>query len=547
MNAIDRLARAMVPRRGAFDDGGNISFQDYLSLFSIDSPLFIGYTGLQANEENPPPTLLGYLAAFSRNSAVFAAFMARAKLFSQARFQFQQMFGGHEGALFGTQALSILEHPEPGMGTGDLLLRAELDAMLAGDWFAVRRQVGGTDRLKRIRPDWTTLVLGSRNTSDPVEVSLDPDAEVIGIGYQPGGPTSNAEIIAYGREEFVHYHPTPNPLLRYRGMPLILAALPEALADTAATQHKRAFFTNGATPMTAMTFPPSMTEEKAKDWVRKFENKHVGPRNAFKALYMMAGMTFTPIGSNFQQMTYHELSGSFETRISGVVGIHPAIIAFSEGLKGSSLNAGNFASAARSSSDITLRNLWMLMCGSMEIIVPPPRPGTRLWYDERSIPFLQADVTDRATVRQMDADAITKLVSIGGFTPDSSRDAVLADDMSLLQHSGLPSVQLQPGPAVPQQALGAFSPGAAYARFGVIERGAEFPAGHPLVLAYPSLFARPVEIVVSRPGPSRLVSGAQIEAARQKLLASGKTAGQASLAVELNVSRDTIRRALAEA
>ena len=44
-----------------------------------------------------------------------------------------------------------------------------------------------------------------------------------------------------------------------------------------------------------------------------------------------------------------------------------------------------------------------------------------------------------------DASTIQTLVN-SGWKPDSVRDAVLAEDWSLLEHSGLLSVQLQPPP-----------------------------------------------------------------------------------------------------
>lgn len=558
MNAIDRLAlavaRPFAPRRSA-----DLSFGDWLSMWTIDGPLFGVNPALRGDEELPSSDFLGMAGIYGRSSVVFAALQTRWKLFSQMRYQYQQLFGGRTGALFGTPDLAVLEHPEPGETTIDLNFRAIQYADLAGDWFGARRPAStvalretpgmpfaGVDRVKALRPDWTVVALGSRRTSDSMELAVDPDAEILGFGYLPGGPGSGNDPIAYGPDEVAHFHPNTGPLSRYRGTPLILAAMPEIIADNGATQYKRAFFRNAATPNVSVTFPAGWDEEKAKIWARAFENKHQGALNGFKALYLNAGMDFKVVGNSFQDMTFTDIQGHMETRIAAVTGMHPVIIPFSESLGGSALNAGNYQSAQRSTADITLHFLWPNMCGSLETIVPA-RPGTRLWYDERSVPFLRADLKDRATVRQQDAMTIGQLVD-RGFTAESAIDAIVSDDMTRLVHTGLVSVQLQaPGNTVPAQAAVDFWPSGSLADFGQVSRGMQLPGDHALVRTYPSLFGAVDEpaVIVTRPGPARLVTPAQIEAARQKLLADGRPAGQASIAAALNVSRDTVRRSLA--
>jgi hypothetical protein len=83
-----------------------------------------------------------------------------------------------------------------------------------------------------------------------------------------------------------------------------------------------------------------------------------------------------------------------------------------------------------------------------------------LWFDVGDMPILREDAKDAADISQIQAASITLLVR-DGFTPDSAVAAVMAQDMSLLVHSGLVSVQLwKPGgesPRVP--APGADSPG----------------------------------------------------------------------------------------
>src|SRR5258708_12606039 len=75
-------------------------------------------------------------------------------LFSEARFQFQAKDNKH---LFGNTSLAKLEEPfGPGTTTGELLVRMEQDASLAGQ--AYIWDPPGEDRLVRLRPDWVIIV-----------------------------------------------------------------------------------------------------------------------------------------------------------------------------------------------------------------------------------------------------------------------------------------------------------------------------------------------------------------------------------------------------
>ncbi len=66
-----------------------------------------------------------------------------------------------------------------------------------------------------------------------------------------------------------------------------------------------------------------------------------------------------------------------------------------------------------------------------------------LWYDDSDISFLQEDQADKAKIQQTQAATAASYVA-AGFESDSVVKAILADDMSLLKHSGLVSVQLLP-------------------------------------------------------------------------------------------------------
>ncbi len=92
------------------------------------------------------------------------------------------------------------------------------------------------------------------------------------------------------------------------------------------------------------------------------------------------------------------------------------------------------------------------MAGALATIIPSPGRDTRLWYDDRDIPFLQEDVKDEADIQQTQAISIKQLVE-AGFTPESVIDAIESNDFARLKHTGLFSIQLQePGMQVPATA-----------------------------------------------------------------------------------------------
>jgi hypothetical protein len=387
--------------------------------------------------------------AYASNGVVFACILTRLMLFSEARFQFQQMRGGQPGDLFGTQELAMVERPEPGKTTGDLLARAITDIDLAGNWFGARRvgrdsrgRPDGT-RIKRLRPDWMTIVLGSPN--DGVDRPADdPDAEVVGYIFRPGGYGSGAAPVIFARDEVAHFAPIPDPLAGYRGMSWLTPVIRETMADSAATLHKLKFFENAATPNMVVKFDPATTTEDAREAIEVFEQEHSGVFNAYRTAYLLGGADATVVGANLHEMDFKSTQGAGETRICAAAGVHPTVVGVSEGLQGSSLNAGNFDTAARLTANKTLRPNWRNFAGSLEVIVPPPN-GSRLWYDDRDVPFLTENIKDRAEVLAQNASSIRTL-SDAGAEWDPVIDAVVSGDLRRLRgaHSGLFSVQLLP-------------------------------------------------------------------------------------------------------
>lgn len=428
--------------------GYPLSLQEYGQYFTYlnsQYPLF-GYNTAPTNEkiEEITSSFTGFAGgAYSGNGVVFACVLSRLQLFAEARFQYRRFDNGRPGALFGDPGLSVLERPEPGKTTGDLLAKMEVDVSLAGNAFLYR----SGNRIRRLRPDWMAIVLGG-------DEPYGPDLEVAGYVYFPGGKAQQNPPVAFMRDEIAHYAPIPDPLASHRGMSWITPVVREVMADSGWRDHKIKFLEQGGVPPVFYKVDPqSMTADAFNRFVERFRVEHEGAANAYKALFMRAAVDPVPLGINFEQMDFKKVQGAGETRIAAAAGVPPIVVGLSEGLE--SATYSNYGQARRRFADQTMRPLWRNAAASLETIVPPPN-GAELWYDDRDISALQEDQKDAADILQAKAAAIQTLIN-SGWEPDTARDAVDTGDLSKLVHTNLVSVQLQPPGTVTSNGNGAAS------------------------------------------------------------------------------------------
>jgi hypothetical protein len=440
-------------RRSVRHDGESHAFAGNVYY---GSPMVSAY---RPNEESSGRDFANLIAGgYGGNSVIFACELTRLSIFSEARFQFRRSRYGKLGDLFGTQALEILERPWVNGVTGDLLARMLLDADFAGSSF-VARPAERPDRLRRMRPDWVSIVLGSRDEPDRANLAM--DADVLGYMYHPGGVDSGmGKVRVLLADEVSHFAPTPDPLATYRGMAWLTPVIREIEADSAATEHKLAFFRNGASPQVVVALGPSARPDQVTEFAAKMNAQHKGALNAYKTLYVGGGADVTVVGRDLRQLDFKVTQGAGETRIAAAAQVHPTIVGLSEGLAGSSLNAGNFAAARRLVADKTIRPLWRNVCGALSTIVDVPSDAI-LWFDESNIAFLREDRKDAAEIQRIKASQLVEMVN-HGWEWQSSLQAVVGENLSYAKHTGMLSVQLQP-PLTMEQATAAVAAGAAVA------------------------------------------------------------------------------------
>jgi hypothetical protein len=400
----------------------------------------------------------GYVeGAYKQCGIVFACILTRHLVFSQAPLMFQQLDRGKPVRLFSNPSLDLLRKPWTNATTADLLTRMEIDVSLAGNFYATladdqgrigKAATGPGQRISPLRPDWITIIVGSR-TGDPRAA----DAHPVGYIYEPPstGRGVQSTPVLLMPDEVCHYIQDPDPTARYRGMSWLTPVLREIAGDRAATTHKLRFFECGTQLGTIVTLDKDVSVEDFDEFVDRFLAQHEGADNAYKTLALGGGADVTVVGSNLVQADFKVTQGAGETRIAAASGVGAIVAQFSEGMQGSSLNAGNYGAARRRAADVLFRRLWQAAASRLEVFAPPPAPGVRLWYDEAQISFLQEDEQDAADIQYKKSQTIRNLTD-AGFEPRSVVDAVEADDYSKLRHTGLFSVQLQP-PMTEQRAL----------------------------------------------------------------------------------------------
>lgn len=376
---------------------------------------------------------------YKENGPVFALMATRMLAFSFVRFQWQLISNGRPNKLFGNESLSLLETPWVGGTTLDLLVKMISDVDLAGNFYGAK--VG--DELVRLRPDWVAIALEER-IPDPRFPKQVLGFRKAGYVYQEGGFNSEYEPVVLLPHEVAHFAPYPDPEATYRGMSWLTPVIRSMSNDKLMERHQRKFFENGATPNMIVSLDASVTFDQFMKFKQEFNLEHRGVENAYKTLFFGGGADATVVGTNFEQMSFTAVQGRGETRLAAAAGVPVTIVGFSEGLQGSSLNAGNFAQARRRLADLTMHPLWANAAGSLQTLLQKPRDvsNIRLWYDSRDVPFLREDSKDQAEIMQIKAATLNALRN-SGWTPDSALQAVLADDFSGLEDTGLLSVQLQ--------------------------------------------------------------------------------------------------------
>ena len=426
-----RRRRSAPSERNGWDD-----VQSWIQMAGAQFP--VQTSALLGSSLESLPSGENFADVYKSNGIVFACMAVRQRVFSQITFRFVELNNGKVGKFFGTPDLGVLEKPWPNGTTGELAARMIQDADTAGNFYAVRQG----DRLYRRDPRKTSIILSGNPDEDEF-------VDVMGYVYRPKG--KQGPSYTYLPSEMCHWTPTPDPDHPYKGMSWITPILREIRSDNAATDAKAKTFANGMTPNMVVKFPQDvMTQEQFDKFKAKMEAEYAGSGKSGKTMYLAPGADVQVVGADFRAMDFSETQGRDETRIASAAGVPAVIVGLKESLAGSSLNAGNYGAARRAFADGTMSDLYRGASAALETLVPAPqaKSASKLWFDISQVAFFREDRADQANIYFARAQAMRQLVE-AGWDADSVNAAFEAEDMSLLVHSGLLSVQLQK-PGSPQ-------------------------------------------------------------------------------------------------
>lgn len=431
--------------RGAQTEArSSLSWQAYQQLIS-DTMRYGGRQYLLTNQSygpNEAPDLLTGNSAYSTNGVVFAVERRRIELFRQASFKWKRYGTGPKpmaADLITSSALKPLDNP------GKVLEWMLLDADLAGNAFVVMHQ----GRLRRLNPQWCTIVLGSMLEPDHPDVAW--DAEPIGLLYRP--PQAPQATEQWLWDEVAHFAPIQDPDARYRGMSWMGPVFAEVSNTNAYNRYVAKYWENNATPNTAVTFSPDVDLETVAEFRDLFLEKHEGVDRAFRTAFLGGGADIKMLGANLGDLAAKDITSDQFAKICAAGGVPPIVVTIIPGLESASTYA-NYASAHRAFADLTMRPLWLEAVRSLSKLMQPPQ-GFELWYDVSDVSALQADALDDAQVQQ--AQFTTMEIGVRtGFDPDTVAQAVTTGDTSKVigNHTGKVSVQLQEPGANPASAGG---------------------------------------------------------------------------------------------
>lgn len=373
------------------------------------------------------------------HDVVSAAIEARALVTSQWWGMFRDIrthnvIGGSDLALFENRTVTV-----------PMLKRAEWHASTTGQAYLYRDRRRG--RVRLLRPDYVDVILDSETDPGPgadggtLPVTHALDAEVIGYLYSPPGRPPSVLLA----DDVAHWKPEPHPLTEWLGTAWVSSIVKRMAGDEQADIAANKFFEHGSVPSLVYVLDKSKTPEEAEKFKAINEAQTAGLLNATRNKYLGGGTDVKVVGTALKEIGLKEWRGQLETRIAMRSRVPAIILGISEGMQGSSLNAGNYGQTRRQWADgFVTPHLDGLSAALDSIVTGPTRGGvgSYLSWDPDRVQIMQEDRKDAADILVALSQAARTLTD-GGFEPASVVEVVTSGDVSKLEHTGLLPVQVQ--------------------------------------------------------------------------------------------------------
>ena len=336
--------------------------------------------------------------------------------------------------------LDLLKTPSPFMSGRELLSVSFWDMLLLGQtfWHKDRSADGAVVGLTFL-PGRLVTVKGSK------------EQLVTNYEYRPEG--TGAPII-YEPEDVVHIRLEPNPFDPKNGLSPLVCVADFLMIDSKTTDYTSDVL-NGPGGPGGLLMPPEnqvLTPEVAKASQEYLDNNFTG-RHRGKLGLLRAHMTYVPTALDPHGMLLRTIQDTSETRICGVLGVHPIIVGLLAGSAQSRVGAATkeLERAAWTNRVIPLQETISEQIDRQlvpEFIDPPEAEQWSLEWDRSGVLSLQPDMLQEAQrwsllMRSGISDRFDAKTAQGMEADDNDRYYVLPVGMQLIPSDGPP-----PAPAI---------------------------------------------------------------------------------------------------
>ncbi|NNF68443.1 MAG: phage portal protein [Acidimicrobiia bacterium] len=352
------------------------------------------------------------------------------------------------GDLFTDTSLEPIQNPQRQDRSRLFKMVENHDSIHGGGYVYRDRRGFNNDGARLLDPRRLDAILEAPSSkASDLDYAWLPDAELVGWQYR----NTRGEVVAFFMpEEVGQFNSDPDPDAWWRGRSWITSVLQDLKTDAQLGQFVSNYLRNDATPSMIVKFDPNTTPAKAEKFKEMYLERNTGSGNAGRTLFLGGASDATVVGSNISELQVRDLTGGVENRVVARSQVPAVIMGTREALAGSSLNAGNYAMTRRAWGDTWFVPYAESMMAAVEPILDKPNRAESLTFDPTRVMFLQEDVTEQSQVRANDASTITQLVR-DGYTPESAAQFVQTGNPTVLEHTGLLSVQLQDPTAKPPE------------------------------------------------------------------------------------------------
>jgi HK97 family phage portal protein len=341
---------------------------------------------------------------YRRNSVIYSCINLKTTAFAGPEMAAQRVSKeGDEIELSDDHMLSVLLGKPNKVESQSALMRSiKIHLEIAGNAYVykVRNAQGMPIELRLLRPDLVRPIISSHGEIAAYAYGTNPDSGVF-----------TSQVLELGREDLggkcqvlpamdvIHEINAPDPLCPWVGLSPMAVLARMGDLDNFACDYLRAFFLNSAIPAGILTFKTQVNRderERAREiWkerygLRQWDDTGIGGH--FDVAVMDSDVDYKEIGTQNRFLGIETVFGEAESRICGVFGVHPILIASWIGLLRSTM--ANYEQARRSLYSDSLLPSWISIADRFTVgLAEEFGSDIEIKFKLKEVPELQKDTS----------------------------------------------------------------------------------------------------------------------------------------------------------